>query len=323
MQLGCEALLVCAAIWLKSARVNLNRLHCALLSWHAPLAMTTKQAATGSLYVVATPIGNLSDMVPRAVEILQQVDCIVCEDTRHSRRLLDHFHISKPLLSLHEHNEDTVMSALLSRLQGGETLALISDAGTPLISDPGYALVRAARINHIQVVPIPGPSAVITALAAAGLPSDRFVFEGFLPAKAGQRLQRLQSLCRESRTLIFYEAPHRVQASLMDMVTAFGAEREAVIARELTKAHETIRLLPLQDLHQFVATDPNQQKGEIVLLVRGYQAKIKQAIDTDTESVLRLLAEHLPPKKAANLTAKITGVDKKRLYEFITQTKSS
>jgi 16S rRNA (cytidine1402-2'-O)-methyltransferase len=279
--------------------------------------MGEKTALKGVLYVVATPIGNLGDMVPRAVETLQQVDCIACEDTRHSRRLLDHFHISRPLLSYHEHNEDRVVSQLLSRLQQGESVALISDAGTPLISDPGYPLIRAAHDNNVPVVPIPGPSALIAALSASGLPSDRFVFEGFLPAKEGQRQTRLQQLSRETRTLIFYEAPHRIVSCLADMVAIMGADREAVMARELTKTHETLRLLPLGELQGFVSGDHNQQKGEIVILIRGYQQIKHQQVDPEAERILKLLNVHLPPRQAANLTAEITGVDKKSLYDHL------
>jgi len=281
--------------------------------------MLTTKTSPGVLYVVATPIGNLGDMVPRAVETLQLVDCIACEDTRHSRRLLDHFHISKPLLAYHEHNENSALTQMLSRLQQGESIALISDAGTPLISDPGYPLIRAAHEVGIRVVPIPGPSALVAALSASGLPSDRFVFEGFLPAKTGTRKNRLQALARESRTLIFYEAPHRIRDCLVEMVSIFGGEREAAIARELTKTHETIRTLSLSALLNFVDNDLNQQKGEIVILVRGHAAEKNQNVDADAEKIVRLLRQHLPPKQAANLAAEITGVDKKRLYELLTQ----
>lgn len=279
--------------------------------------MSRDTGPKGVLYVVATPIGNLGDMVPRAVEILQQADCIACEDTRHSRRLLDHFHISTPLLSYHEHNEDSMLPQLLSRLQQGETIALISDAGTPLISDPGYPLIRAAHAHNVPVLPIPGASAAIAALSASGLPSDRFVFEGFLPAKTGQRQNRLQVLAKEGRTLIFYEAPHRVLQCLEDMCTIFGPDREAAIARELTKTHETVRLMALSALHEFVSGDKNQQKGELVILIRGYQLEKNRQIDENAEKILTLLNAQLPPKQAASLTADITGIDKKRLYEFI------
>ena len=277
----------------------------------------TTSGSQGVLYVVATPIGNLSDMVPRAVETLQQVDCIACEDTRHSRRLLDHFHISKPLLSYHEHNEDRLVSQLLSRLQGGESIALISDAGTPLISDPGYPLIRAAHVANVPVVPIPGPSAVLTALSASGLPSDRFVFEGFLPPKTAARQKRLQELSQEARTMIFYEAPHRICDCIRDMAAVFGEDREAAFARELTKTHETIRLMSLATLQEFVNDDPNQQKGEIVVLIRGYQPTTTTTVSAEAEKILQLLREHLPPKVAANLTAEISGVDKKVLYNLI------
>ncbi len=271
---------------------------------------------TGSIYVVATPIGNLGDMVPRGVEILQQVDCIACEDTRRSRRLLDHFHISTPLVSLHEHNEDNLVTQVLDRVQQGESIALISDAGTPLISDPGYVLIRDAHKVKVPVVPIPGPSAAIVALSAAGLPSDRFSFEGFLPAKSGQRLKKLSSLAHEPSTLIFYEAPHRIIDSLTAMIEVFGGDREAAMARELTKTHETIRKARLGELLEFIGSDNNQQKGEFVILVRGFEKTATHALDDESTRILQLLLKELPPKRAAKLAAEITGVDKKTLYQF-------
>ncbi len=265
------------------------------------------------LYVVATPIGNLSDMVPRAVNILQSVDLIAAEDTRHSRRLLDHFDIRTRCVAYHDHSSPAELSALLESLRAGRSIALISDAGTPLVSDPGYRLVDAALSAGIKVVPIPGPCAVIAALSAAGLPTDRFVFEGFLPAKMQARRQRLELLLREPRTLVFYEAPHRLLETLSDMAAVFGATRVAVLARELTKLHETIYRAPLGELLTW-ATDTNQSRGECVLLLQG--DTILAAMDANSERVLRLLLEELPLKQAAALAAKITDQKKNDLYQL-------
>jgi len=275
-----------------------------------------------ALYVVATPIGNLADMVPRAVETLQTVDVIAAEDTRHSARLLEQFHISTPMVAYHDHSDDTRLLRLVERLQKGESVALISDAGTPLVSDPGYKLVRAARQAGIRVVPIPGASAMVAALSAAGLPSDRFAFEGFLPAKRGSRQNALAALAGETRTLIFYEAPHRVLETLEDMATVFGGEREVVIARELTKTFETIHGGPLQEVVAWVAADPNQQRGEIVLLLRGADRKAETDIDSEAERVMSVLLEELSVKQAAALGAKLTGVKKKLLYQWALDQKS-
>ncbi len=270
----------------------------------------------GILYVVATPIGNLGDMTPRAVEVLQQVDRIAAEDTRHSAGLMCHFGISTPLLSVHEHNERQKVGALLQRLGSGENIALISDAGTPLISDPGYVLVREAQLAGIQVVPLPGASALITALSASGLPTDRFSFEGFLPAKSGARRKLLESLVQEKRTLAFYESPHRILDSLADMEAVFGAERQAVVARELTKTFETIRHDKLGALLEWVRGDVNQQKGEFVLLVHGYE-EASEGLNPEACRIAGLLAEELPVKQAAALAAKISGEKKNSLYKYL------
>ena len=270
---------------------------------------------TGSLYVVATPIGNLEDMTPRAVNVLKRVTCIACEDTRHSARLMAHFAIASPLLAYHDHSHEQRTQQLLARLQAGEDIALISDAGTPLVSDPGYRLVRAAGDAGIAVVPVPGASALIAALSAAGLPSDRFAFEGFLPAKTTGRQKQLVALAGDSRTLIFYEAPHRLLESLQDMHTAFGGEREVVMARELTKTFETIVRAPLTELIDFVAADSNQQRGEIVLLVRG-APDAPSELDATAEHTMRILLEELPVKQAAALGAKLTGLRKNDLYQW-------
>jgi 16S rRNA (cytidine1402-2'-O)-methyltransferase len=280
----------------------------------------TPKAAGGSvsgvLYVVATPIGNLADMVPRAVETLQTVAVIAAEDTRHSSRLLAHFDIKTPSVAYHDHSDEQRTEQLLLRLLAGESVALISDAGTPLVSDPGYRLVRSARQRGIQVVPIPGACALIAALSAAGLPSDRFAFEGFLPAKQTARCALLQSLAKETRTLIFYEAPHRVLDSLQDIAQVFGADREVVVAREITKTFETIRSDSASALVDWVAGDTNQQRGEIVLLIHGATKAGATDIDAETERVMQILLEELPLKQAANLGARLTGLKKNFLYQW-------
>lgn len=269
-----------------------------------------------ALYVVATPIGNLADMVPRAIEVLQTVQVIAAEDTRHSLRLLEHFHIRTPLVAYHDHSDSQRTGQLVQRLLAGDSVALISDAGTPLVSDPGYQLVAAARAAGVRVVPVPGACALIAALSASGLPSDRFGFEGFLPAKQAGRLARLESLAARTDTLIFYEAPHRVLACLQDMAQSFGAGRQLVLARELTKTFETFLAGTLADIIGRVAADSNQQRGEIVLLVRGAEARTSQALDDEACRVMGLLAAELPPKKAAGLAEQITGVKKKDLYQW-------
>lgn len=271
----------------------------------------------GTLYVVATPIGNLDDISARALKVLRDVSLIAAEDTRHSVRLLQHFGIETPLAACHEHNEREQGGRFLTRLQAGDDVALISDAGTPLISDPGYHLVRQARAAGVQVVPVPGACALIAALSAAGLPSDRFVFEGFLPAKAAGRRGRLEGLLEEPRTLIFYEAPHRLLECIEDMASIFGSERPALLARELTKTFETLKGLPLGELREFVAADGNQQRGECVLLVAGKPApEGDEAVDAQTLRVLDLLLAELPVKRAAALAAEITGARKNQLYQI-------
>jgi 16S rRNA (cytidine1402-2'-O)-methyltransferase len=270
----------------------------------------------GILYVVATPIGNLGDMSPRAVEVLQRADRIAAEDTRHSAGLMRHFAITTPMLSLHEHNERQKTELLLERLQGGECVALISDAGTPLISDPGYVLVREAHRQGIRVVPIPGPSALIAALSASGLATDRFCFEGFLAAKRGARRRQLEALQEEPRTLAFYETPHRILDSLADMADILGRERPAVLARELTKTFETVRHDTLGELLPWVRGDANQQKGEFVLLVQGAEPR-SGGLDPEAQRIASLLAAELPLKQAAALAASISGEKKNALYKFL------
>ncbi|OGT21319.1 MAG: 16S rRNA (cytidine(1402)-2'-O)-methyltransferase [Gammaproteobacteria bacterium RBG_16_57_12] len=271
---------------------------------------------SGALFVVATPIGNLADISARALEILARVEVIAAEDTRHTRQLLQHFAITTPCVALHEHNERQQVPGLLVRLQQGERVALVSDAGTPLISDPGFHLVRAARQAGIQVVPIPGASALITALSASGLPSDRFVFEGFLPARGEARRRRLEELQHDTRTLIFYEAKHRILDTLEDMQAVFGAGRESVLARELTKTFETIHQGALQEQLALLARDANQCKGEFVILIAGAAAEQRHEVSVRAERVLAVLLEELPVKQAAALAAKITGGKKNQLYEM-------
>ena len=271
----------------------------------------------GTLYVVATPIGNLQDLTPRALETLRSVSLIAAEDTRHSARLLQHFGVQTPTTACHDHNERDKSASLVARMLAGEDMALISDAGTPLISDPGFHLVRQAREAGVRVCPIPGPSALITGLSAAGLPSDRFAFEGFLPAKAHGRRQRIQGLAAESRTWIIYEAPHRLLECLEDLLSLLGPERQVVLARELTKTFETIHGAPLSELVDWVRGDSDQQRGECVLIVEGASPITDEdGVGADAEQVLDILLEELPVKQAAALAAKITGVKKNRLYQL-------
>ena len=272
------------------------------------------------LYVVATPIGNLGDISQRAVAILKGVDLIAAEDTRHSQRLLQHYAIDTPVMAYHDHSDERPVQKICACLAGGGSVALVSDAGTPLISDPGYRLVRAVQDGGFIVRPVPGACAAIAALSASGLPTDRFLFEGFLPARAGARGNRLAGLARETATLIFYEAPHRVRECLQSMVEAFGAEREAVLAREVTKTFETLRRGSLADLLQFVAADSNQQKGEIVLLVAG-QREGGLELTGEIASLLQRLAREMPAKTAAAVVAEWSGLRKKQLYDFLLELK--
>ncbi len=267
----------------------------------------------GTLHVVATPIGNLGDLSTRAREVLSTVAAICAEDTRHTRQLLNACGIDKPLLAVHEHNEAEVAWQLVERLRNGESLALVSDAGTPLVSDPGYRLVREVRAAGLQVSPVPGACAAIAALSVAGIPSDRFCFEGFLPAKSSARRERLAALGHEARTLVFYESSHRIEESLTDLAEVFGPEREAVLARELTKLFETVFGDTLGSILARVRADPDQRRGEFVLVVRG-------AADDGTAALLegqRLYAKlrHLlPPSQAAKLAAELSGAPRKALY---------
>jgi len=270
-------------------------------------------AAPATLYVVATPIGNLADLSPRAQEVLRSVAAICAEDTRHTGQLLSHFGISRPLVALHDHNEEAMAERVVARLLGGESMAVVSDAGTPLVSDPGFRLVRAARAAGVKVSPVPGACAAIAALSVAGLPSDRFVFEGFLPAKAAARRERLQRLAGETGTLVFYESSHRIAESLADMAAAFGDERPAVVARELTKLFETVLDGTLAQLCAAVEADDNQRKGEFVVMVQG-AADDEAAKIAEGRRLHARLKEHLPPSTAAKLAAELSGAPRKLLY---------
>lgn len=270
----------------------------------------------GTLYVVATPIGNLEDMTPRARRTLAGADLIAAEDTRHSGRLLRHFGIGTKTEAIHEHNERSQVPRLVEILKGGKSIAFITDAGTPLVSDPGFHLVRAARQAGIRVVPVPGACAAIAALSAAGLPSDRFVFEGFPPAKSAARRAVFEKLREESRTLIFYESPHRILESLRDMSEVFGPGREAVLARELTKQFETLRAGGLEELREWVGRDTDQQLGEFVILIHGVPRAEREAVDEAAGRVLKILLDELPVSQAAALAARITGLKKNKLYEY-------
>lgn len=268
----------------------------------------------GRLDVVATPIGNLADLSPRARQALAEADLIAAEDTRHTGALLQAMALSRPMVSLHEHNEAGRVPELLARLEAGEVIALVSDAGTPLLSDPGFELVREAAVRGITVQAVPGPSAITAALMVAGLPTDRFCFEGFLPARNGERRARIATLAGEPRTLVFFEAPHRIAATLADLVEAFGAERQAAVARELTKMHETIYRGTLALLVQQASRDSNFARGEITLIVQGASAG---AVDSqELKRVVALLIKELPPGKAASLAAQLTGATRGEAYEL-------
>lgn len=273
----------------------------------------------GVLYVVATPIGNLDDITRRALQVLGRVDLILAEDTRHSLPMLRRFGITTPLAPLHEHNERRMVPKVSARLAAGASIALICDAGTPLISDPGYELIRALRARGQQVVPIPGPSALTCALCAAGVPTNRFVFEGFLPAKQPQRLRRLQLLAPESRTLVVFESPHRILSTLHDLVTVFGGARRAVLARELTKVFETFRQGHLAELQTWLQSQPEQQRGEFVILIEGAAEPPEPCVALTGQQVLNVLLESLPLKQAVAIAARLTGQKRNLLYRQAVQ----
>ena len=273
--------------------------------------------SNGILYIVATPIGNLQDITQRALETFQQVDLIAAEDTRHSGLLLAHYGIKTPFFALHDHNEQQKAGALVEKLLQGVNIALISDAGTPLISDPGFHVVRQCRQAGIQVVPLPGACAAITALCASGIASDRFCFEGFLPAKSKARVDKLKNVVKEDRTLIFYESTHRILDSLADMQSVFGSERYVVLAREITKTWETIHGDKLADLIAWLAQDPNRTKGEMVVIVEGESKEDNdETISSQAIHALTLISQELPLKKAAAIVAELYGYKKNQLYQF-------
>jgi len=275
----------------------------------------------GTLFVVATPIGNFDDFTRRAEQTLKTCQIIAAEDTRHSGHLLSAYSINTPTTACHDHNEGQKVPELIARMQQGEHISLISDAGTPLISDPGFRLVRAAHEAGIRVVPIPGACAAISALSASGLPSDRFSFEGFLPAKTHARKQTLEGLKKDTRTLIFYEAPHRIVDSLIDCVEVLGRDRDACMAREITKTFETIKKATLGELLAFVQSDSNQERGEIVLVIGGFNAEQEVENTEATDKLLKRLLQDLPVKPAAQLAAELTGLKKNELYQRALQLK--
>lgn len=269
-----------------------------------------------ALYIVPTPIGNLGDISSRAIDVLNNVKLIACEDTRHSGILLSHFGIETRKTALHDHNERDRADWIIQKLSNGEAVALISDAGTPLISDPGYHLVSAVRRAGYKVIPLPGACAAITALSASGLPSDRFTFEGFLPSKEKGRIDKLTELKEDPRTLIFYESPHRIVHSLESILTALGEDRVIVMAREVTKTFETFLCGTVKEVLEQVKADPNQQKGEIVLMCHGYRLAEDEGIPTVVINTLKLLCEELPLKKASALAGQIHGLKKNALYKY-------
>ena len=272
---------------------------------------------TGILYIVATPIGNLQDITHRALDTFAQVDLIAAEDTRHSGLLLSHYGIKKPFFALHDHNEQEKAHILVEKLKQGSNIALISDAGTPLISDPGFHLVRQCREAGIRVVPLPGACAAITALCASGIASDRFCFEGFLPAKSKARKDKLENIAEEDRTLIFYESTHRILDTLEDMQSVLGEERYIVLAREITKTWETITGNTIKNLREWLLEEPNRTKGEMVLIVEGKpKSDNNEEISPQAVKALELIAEELPLKKAAAIVAELYGYKKNALYQF-------
>ncbi len=271
---------------------------------------------TGTLFVVATPIGHLEDITYRAVRVLEEVDLIAAEDTRHSQKLLSHYGIHTHLFSLHEHNEQQQTKRLLFRLQKGESIALISDAGTPLINDPGYRLVSAARTAGLKVSPIPGPCAAIAALSVAGLPSNRFVFEGFLQAKPVARRKRLHELVDEVRTMVFYESSHRIVQGLSDLRDCLGPERLAVVAREMTKTFETLKVGSLEELCNWLQANSDHQRGEFVILVEGSTPSVADATETYIRKVLSILLMELPLNRAVPLATDITGSPRNKVYRL-------
>lgn len=275
---------------------------------------TGNVVSPGTLYVVATPIGNLGDLSARARDVLAEVDLIAAEDTRHTRQLLQAFGLQTPTFSLHEHNESQKAAVLVDELTKGKSIALVSDAGTPLISDPGFNVVAAARAAGREVVAVPGACAAIAALSVAGLPTDRFVFEGFLPAKSGARRERLQELAHEARTIVLYEAPHRIATTLQEMADVFGEAREVAVSREITKRFESHYGGTLGELAARAKQDADFQRGEIVIVLRGSEIEQERS-SIDADRLLRALTEELSPAQAAKIAAKLTGEKRSVLYE--------
>jgi len=267
----------------------------------------------GCLYIVATPIGNLDDITYRAVQVLMEVDAIAAEDTRHSKKLMQHLGVTTPLVALHEHNENALSEKIIKRLERGESLALISDAGTPLISDPGFPLVNQAHKAGLKIIPVPGASSVLAALSVSGLPTDRFVFEGFLPSKKTARQKRLRELEKETRTLILFETPHRITVALADLAEVMGEDREIFMARELTKTHEEVKRSSVGQVLEAASSGALQERGEFVLVLAGNGNK-QSAVDDQALKIFDLLLEELPLKTSASLAAKITGLKRKDFY---------
>ena len=270
----------------------------------------------GELYLVATPIGDMTDITPRALGILSTVDVVAVEDKRRSSRLFSHFGIKTPMISYHDHSEEKQVKKIIDELLCGKSVALISDAGTPLISDPGYKLVNAAKDKSIKVSPVPGPCALIAAISASGLPSDRFIFEGFLPPKSIARITKIQNISADSRTIIFYEAPHRILETLIDMIKVIGPSRKIVLARELTKTYETFISGTLECVLEIIEKDLNQQKGEIVIVLAGADSSEEKIETQDSKRILSVLLEELPLKQAVSLGSKITGIQKNIFYKL-------
>ena len=270
---------------------------------------------SGILFIVATPIGNLDDITFRAVETLKSVDLVLAEDTRHSQKILNHFNIKTPISAFHDYNEREKCNSVIDKLKQGDSIALISDAGTPLISDPGYVLVSVAKKNSVNVVPVPGPSALIAALSASGIPSDSFSFFGFLPSKQNARIKTLKMFASRPETIIVYESPKRISATLTDMLFVFGIDREVCLAKEITKTFETILTTNIPSLIDYISSDPSHQKGEFVILISSTAKKGKLEFDQQLDKLLPVLCSEMGPSKAAKLATKITGIDKKYCYQ--------
>lgn len=270
---------------------------------------------SGILYIVATPIGNLSDITIRAVEILKKVDAVLAEDTRHTKKLFDHYEIDSTLVAFHEHNENEKVDYILAQIGSGKSLALVSDAGTPLISDPGYNLVLEAKKNGISVVPIPGPSALIAALSSSGIECNNFTFFGFLPSKQSARLRLLKTKKSLNETIVFYESPKRILAALMDMLEVFGEKRQVCLAKEITKSFETILNDNLVNLIEYLTSDSSHQKGEFVIIISPVNKVDLDEAQVQLEKILPILCAEMGASQAAKLAAKITGIDKKHCYK--------